>query len=103
VGGGKIEPDSSQEKVKLSSCMPSRLPDTETSRKLVALWGETGRILAKIRAAELAAQSAEDSRTAAYDMLQLGGMLPEEAARERESGLVEMQRLFAVLRERGRS
>jgi len=36
-------------------------------------------------------------------MLQLGGLLPTDPERERKSGLVEMQRRFAVLRERARA
>lgn len=83
--------------------MPPTGPDAVTARELVALWGDTGRKLAQIRAAELAAQTPEESRIAAYDMLQLGGLLPTDPERARNSGLVEMQRRFAVLRERGRA
>jgi len=57
-------------------------------------WRETGRVLEKRRHAELAAQSPTQSRLAAFDMLQLGGMLPVDPAREQRSGLSEMQRLF---------
>jgi hypothetical protein len=71
---------------------------TDLQRRLVQNWQETGKVLAELRHRELAHQSAEDSRHAAYDMLQLGGILPPDAARERTSGLVEMQRLFAGLR-----
>lgn len=83
--------------------MPLTEPDAKTSRELVALWGDTGRKLAQIRAAELAGQTAAESQEAAYDMLQLGGLLPTDPERERKSGLIEMQRRFAVLRERGRT
>jgi hypothetical protein len=83
--------------------MSQTAPDTKTCRELVALWGETGRKLAQIRAAELAAQTPEESRRAAYDMLQLGGLLAGDPERARRSGLVEMQRRFASLRERGRT
>lgn len=34
---------------------------------------------------------------AAYDMLQLGGLLPSDTNRANTSGLVEMQRLFSRL------
>ncbi len=64
-------------------------------RRLVACWREAGLALARLRLAELGSQSAADSRRAAYEMLQLGGMLPADPVRERGSGMVEMQRLFA--------
>lgn len=64
-------------------------------RLLVSRWGETGAVLESQRRAELATQSATASRQAAFDMLQLGGMLPADAARERVSGMIEMQRLFS--------
>jgi len=82
--------------------MASPVPSIAVQKKLVALWRETGRVLEELRRSELARQSPEQSRQAAYDMLQLGGMLPEDPARERTSGLVEMQRLFARARGRGR-
>jgi hypothetical protein len=72
-------------------------------RELVAAWQQTGRILDAQRRRELAAQSPAQSRQAAFDMLQLGGMLPRDSARERRSGLVEMQRLFALWHKRGRA
>jgi len=78
--------------------MGSRIADAETSRKLVALWQETGPLLERIREAELAAQSPEESRIAAYDMLQFSGLFPTDPEREKESGLVEMQRIFARAR-----
>lgn len=53
------------------------------------------------RYAELAAQSPVQSRQAAYDMLQLGGMLQVDEARELDSGLIEMQRIFARARDCG--
>ena len=83
--------------------MPSAVPDAKTCQELVALWGDTGRKLAQIRAAELGAQTPEESQRAAYDMLQLGGLVSPDPERERESGLIEMQRRFAALRERGRA
>ncbi len=76
------------------------LPD-EVQRRLVATWRETGRVLATQRLTELAAQSPLQSQEAAFDMLQLGGMLPQDAARERSTGLIEMQRIFARWRTRG--
>jgi hypothetical protein len=72
-------------------------------RRLARLWTETGRELEKQRHAELAAQSAAESQRAAYDMLHLGGLLPPDARRERESGLIEMQRLFARGHQGGKS
>jgi hypothetical protein len=67
---------------------------------LVRQWAETGRLLAEIHARELENQSPEESRRAAFDMLQLGGMLPADSARESTSGLVAMQALFARSRAR---
>ena len=58
---------------------------------------QAGRVLDRLRRAELARQSPEESRRAAYDMLQLCGMLPSDAGRVTSSGLVEMQRLFSTL------
>ena len=72
-------------------------------KELVARWRETGRILEAQRHAELAAQSPSQSRQAAFDMLQLGAMLPGDPAREHDSVLVEMQRLFARWHVRGRA
>jgi hypothetical protein len=81
--------------------MSSHSLDPATHRRLVALWQETGAILARIHADELAAQTPEQSRRAAFDMLQLGGMLPPDPRRARHSGLIEMQRRFALRRARG--
>ena len=64
-------------------------------KQLVTCRLEAGRITAVQRRAELAAQSPSESREAAFDMLQLGGMLPANPSREQYSGLVEMQRLFS--------
>ncbi len=64
-------------------------------QELVRRWRQIGRLLDAKRWAELAAQSRDESRSAAFDMLQLGGMLPVDAARERYSGMIDMQRLFA--------
>jgi hypothetical protein len=75
----------------------------ERQKELVAIWRETGRLLEAQKHAELAAQSPAESRQAAFDMLQLGGMLPRDIARENSSGLVEMQRYFARWRSRGRA
>ena len=72
-------------------------------RALVATWQATGRRLEALWRAELAAQSPEQSRQAAFDMLQLGGMLPCDIARESGSGLVEMQRHFARWQGHGRA
>ncbi|MFM9970058.1 MAG: hypothetical protein ACKVQK_16835 [Burkholderiales bacterium] len=72
-------------------------------RQLVAQWQETGALLEKLRYQALAAQTPEESRQAAYDMLQLGGMLDADKRRERYSGMVEMQRLFGLLRKNGRT
>ena len=77
--------------------MSSHLLEATVQRRLIAQWRETGRVLADIRRAELATQSPDDSRRAAWDMLQLGAILPPDPAREHQSGLVEMQRLFAKL------
>jgi hypothetical protein len=51
---------------------------------------------------ELASQSPLESQQAAFDMLQLGGMLPGDNTRDESSGLVEMQRFFARWHTRGR-
>lgn len=74
----------------------------ERKKQVVADWQETGRLLEAQWRTELAAQSPEQSRRAAFDMLQLGGMLPPDVAREQSSGLIEMQRLFTRGRRRGR-
>ena len=72
--------------------------ETDVQRGLVQVWMQAGKLLDELRRARLAHQSPEESRRAAYDMLQLGGMLPSDPARTETSGLVEMQRLFARLR-----
>ncbi len=82
--------------------MSAPLP-LSTQKRLVAQWRETGRALEALRWSELAAQSSEESQRAAFDMLQLGGMLAADLVRERDSGLVEMQRLLARWHERGRT
>ena len=74
--------------------------ETDVQRRLVEGWAQAGKLLDEMRRARLAHQSPEESRRAAYDMLQLGGMLPSHQARTGISGLVEMQRLFARLRRR---
>ena len=76
-------------------------PSLSTQKALVAQWSDTGRTLQTLHWAELAAQSPEESQRAAFDMLQLGGMLPADPTRERSSGLIEMRRLLARWHERG--
>lgn len=83
--------------------MTYRMPTLAETRRIVEDWSETGRILAQLRRDALVAQTAEESRRAAWDMLQLGGMLPADPHREMTSGLIELQRLFSVLRARDRS
>jgi len=82
--------------------MGSPIPSFERQKELVATWHETGLRLEAQRRAELASQSPLESQQAAFDMLQLGGMLPDDTKREKSSGLVEMQRLFARWHTRGR-
>jgi hypothetical protein len=81
--------------------MDSSRLDTDVQKRLVQQWTETGRLLAKLRRAELAAQSPEELRQAGFDLLQLGGMLGPDPRREKTSGMVEMQRLFARAHGRG--
>lgn len=76
---------------------------TAQQKRLVAQWQETGLALERLRYAALALQSPSDSRQAAYDMLQLGGLLGGDPVRDPGSGLVEMQRLFGALRAHGRA
>ena len=82
--------------------MSSPILSLAQQKELVATWRETGRRLEAQRHAELASQSPVESQQAAFDMLQLGGMLPGDTAREESSGLVELQRLFARWHTRGR-
>ncbi len=49
----------------------------------------------RLRERKITAQSPAECRFSAFNMLQLGGMLPVDPAREQRSGLIEMQRLFA--------
>ncbi len=72
-------------------------------KELVAAWHEAGRRLEAQRYAELASQSTLESQQAAFDMLQLGGMLPGDGKRDESSGLIEMQRVFARWHNRGRA
>jgi hypothetical protein len=72
-------------------------------RELVRGWIEAGQLLESRRRAALAALTPEDSRRAAFDMLQLGGLLPSHDTPRSKSGLVEMQRLFVLFRARGRT
>ena len=57
--------------------MSSHPLEAAVQRRLIEQWRETGRVLADIRRAELATQSPEESRRAAWDMLQLGEQLDE--------------------------
>ena len=82
--------------------MSSSILSLAQQKEIVATWRETGRLLAAQRRAELASQSPLESRQAAFDMLQLGGLLPRDTKREASSGLVEMQRFFARWHTRGR-
>ena len=82
--------------------MSSPIPSFARQKELVATWHETGLRLEAQRRAELASQSPLESQQAAFDMLQLGGMLPDDTKREESLGLVEMQRLFARWHTRGR-
>lgn len=75
--------------------MAARPLTPEDERRLVDTWREAGEALAKLRRAALASQSPEESRQAAWDMLQLGGLLPPDPRRAAASGLVEMQRFLA--------
>lgn len=78
-----------------------RIAESNLHKQLVARWRETGRMLEQQRRSELAAQSPAQSRQAAFDMLQLGGLLSADPARDLTSGLIEMQRLFACWHVRG--
>ena len=82
--------------------MGSPILSLARQKEIVATWRETGRRLEAQRHAELASQSPLESQHAAFDMLQPGGMLPSDTAREESSGLIEMQRLFANWHNRGR-
>ena len=75
--------------------------DPATRRRLIEQWRQTGRLLDAIRLAELAAMTPEESRQAAFDLAHLADLLPADPARERYSGLIEMQRRLARLRDRG--
>ena len=82
--------------------MGSPIPSFARQKELVAIWHETGLRLEAQRRAELASQSPLESQQAAFDMLQLGGMLADDTMREESTGLVEMQHLFARWHTRGR-
>ena len=82
--------------------MGSPISSFARQKELVATWHATGLRLEAQRRAELASQSPLESQQAAFDMLQLGGMLPVDTKRDESSGLVEMQRLFARWHARGR-
>lgn len=66
-----------------------------SARVTAAGWREAGAALAAVRATELASLTDEDALQAARDLLDLVADLPP---REGGSGLVEQQRLFALLR-----
>ena len=89
-------------RLRYTGMMGSPILSLAQQKEIVATWRETGRRLEAQRRAELASQSPLESQQAAFDMLQLGGMLPGDAAREESSGLIEMQRLFANWHNRGR-
>lgn len=74
--------------------------DRATQEVLVAQWRIAGLALDERKRQSIASASAEEHRQAAWDMAQLGGSLPPDPRREQSSGLVEMQRLFAKIRER---
>ena len=76
------------------------MADDNVHKRLIRQWRETGRVLREIRLAELAAMGEEESRNVALDILNLAGAVPDDPRRERYSGLVEMQRLLSLLRER---
>jgi hypothetical protein len=76
------------------------MADDNVQKRLIRQWRETGRVLRKIRLAELAAMREEESRRVALDILTLASALSDDPRRERYTGLVEMQRLFSTLRER---
>lgn len=79
--------------------MPFEL-DLDTQKRLIAQWVESGRALDKLRRQELADCSAQEHREAVWDMSQLGALLAPDLNREKWSGLIDMQRRFARLRER---
>ncbi len=75
--------------------------DRDTRQHLVTKWVEAGRLLAISKRQALADSSPQQHRQAVWDMSQLGGLLAPDQHREKWSGLIEMQRWFARLRERG--
>ena len=75
--------------------------DRDTRQRLVTQWAETGHLLAITKRHALANCSPQQHRQAVWDMSQLGGLLAPDHNREEWSGLIEMQRWFARLRERG--
>lgn len=75
--------------------MGSGPPSIEEQRALVAGWAEAGSALAAERHRALAAGTDAEFREASLDLLRLAERLPPDPARDRTSGLVEMQRLFA--------
>jgi hypothetical protein len=83
--------------------MDSSTPSLARQKVLVATWQETRRRLEAQRHEALALQSPLESQQAAFDMLQLGGMLPGDGKRDESSGLIEMQRVFARWHNRGRA
>ena len=79
---------------------PSEL-DRITQQHLVVQWEKSGRALGAAKRQALADSSPPQHRQAVWDMSQLGGLLAPNHDREKWSGLIEMQRWFARLRERG--
>jgi hypothetical protein len=74
--------------------------DRGARQRLVTQWAETGRVLAATKRKTLANSTPEEHRQAVWDMSQLGGLLAPNQQLEKWSGLIEMQRWFARLRER---
>lgn len=75
--------------------------DRDARQRLVTQWAEAGRVLAAAKRKTLANSTPEENRQAVWDMSQLGGLLAPNQQLENWSGLIEMQRWFARLRERG--
>lgn len=82
--------------------MSSSGDSNDDTRRIVAQWQSTGRVLERLRIEALIHQSDTESREAAADMLDFASQLPEDRRRISTSGLVEMQELLAALRNRDR-
>lgn len=70
----------------------------ETAPQLVQQWQRTGRAMAEVRRAEVAAMSDDEALAATLDLLAALDRLPALPLR-RTSGLVEQQRWFARARQ----